>query len=179
VTWKTPVTLLILLVLLLGAALYGWQTIISPATDDKNQAAGSHDPPDKCDQTQQLHRGQVIRADDIVVNVYNAGSVANLAEETLDDLKRRGFQSGVFDNAPSRVSATNVTILTQGKVTPQVRLVAKQFKGDVKYAKGSPIDVGIDVIVGNEFKGIDAHAKKALRLKRDVSTCSDAETAAS
>ena len=175
-TWKTPVTMLILLVLLLGAAFYGWQTIISPATEGDPTATGPK-PTDKCEQVLQFHRGQLIRSDDIVVNVYNAGSIANLAEDTLNDLKQRGFKSGAFDNAPSRVSATNVTILTQGKLTPQVRLVAKQFKGEVKYARGAPIETGIDIIVGDEFRGIDANAKKSLRLKRDVSTCSAVGTA--
>ena len=174
-SWKTPVTLLVLLVLLLGGAFYGWQTIISPATEDKT--AGNPKPTDKCERVQQFHRGQLIRADDIVVNVYNAGSIANLAEETLTGLKERGFKPGVFDNAPSQVSATNVTILTQGKLTPQVRLVAKQFKGEIRYARGAPIDTGIDIVVGNDFKGIDAKAKKTLRLKRDVSTCTSVGTA--
>jgi hypothetical protein len=175
VTWKTPITLLVLLALLLGGALYGWQTIISPATEDNTTT--HQKPPDKCDKVQNFHRGQVIRAHDIVVNVYNAGSVANLAEQTLGDLEQRGFQSGVFDNAPSQVSATNVTILTAGKVTPQVRLVAKQFKGVVRYSRAAAIDPGIDVVVGDNFKGIDSQAKKKLRLKQDVSTCTAVGTA--
>jgi hypothetical protein len=177
VSWKTPVTLLVLLVLLLGGALYGWQTIISPATED-NAGNTSQPPPDTCENVQQFHRGQLIRSDDIVVNVYNAGSIANLAETTLEKLKHRGFQSGVFDNAPSRVSASNVTIITQGKLSPQVRLVAKQFKGEIRFAKGAPIDTGIDVVVGDDFKGIDATAKKKMRLKRDVSTCTKVDSAA-
>lgn len=169
-SWKTPITLLVLLVLLLGGAFYGWQTIISPATEgDANTVV--QQPKNKCADVRQFHRGQVIRADDVVVNVYNAGSIANLAEDTLSDLRQRGFKAGAFDNAPGRVSATNVTILTVGKVTPQIRLVAKQFKGAVRFSKGSAIDPGINVIVGDDFKGIDRAAKTALRLKRDVSTC--------
>jgi hypothetical protein len=175
-SWKTPITLLVLLVLLLGGAFYGWQTIISPATE--GDSAASQGPSSKCDRVQQFRRGQVIRAHDVIVNVYNAGSIANLAEDTLTGLKRRGFKSGVFDNAPSRVSATNVTILTAGKVTPQVRLVAKQFKGVVQYSHGAVIDPGINVIVGDDFKGIDGTAKTALRLKRSISTCTQVDTAA-
>jgi hypothetical protein len=75
------------------------------------------------------------------------------------------------------VSASNVTIITQGKLTPQVRLVAQQFKGEIRYSHGNPIDTGIDVVVGDQFKGIDAKAKKTLRLKRDVSTCTAVGTA--
>jgi LytR cell envelope-related transcriptional attenuator len=179
VTWKTPITLLVLLVLLLGGAFYGWKTIISPATEDKTSSSNNKPTPDKCERVEQFHRGQLIRADDVVVNVYNAGDVANLAEETLQDLKARGFKSGVFDNAPSRVSATNVTIITQGKLSPQVHLVAKQFKGKVQYAKGASINTGIDIVVGNDFAGIDHKAKKVLKLKKDVSTCAAVGSAAS
>ena len=176
-SWKSPVTMLVLLVLLLAAAFYGWQTIISPATEDNT--AGGPKPPGKCERVKEFHRGQLIRADDIIVNVYNAGSIANLAEKTLTGLKDRGFKPGVFDNAPSQVSASNVTIITQGKLTPQVRLVAQQFKGEIRYSHGNPIDTGIDVVVGDQFKGIDAKAKKTLRLKRDVSTCTAVGTASS
>jgi hypothetical protein len=178
VSWKTPITLLVLLVLLLGGAFYGWKTIISPATED-NTASGKHKPTtDKCQQVEQFHRGQRIRAHDVVVNVYNAGSISNLASDTMNELTSRGFKSGVFDNAPSRVSATNVTIITQGKASPQAQLVAKQFKGKVKYDDTSPIDAGIDIVVGDDFKGIDHKAKKSLRLKKDVSTCTAVGNAA-
>jgi hypothetical protein len=177
VSWKTPITLLVLLVLLLGGAFYGWQTIISPATEG-DATTVVQQPKGKCEDVQQFHRGQVIRAGDVVVNVYNAGSIANLAEDTLSGLRKRGFKPGVFDNAPGRVTATNVTILTVGRVTPQVRLVAKQFKGPVRFSRESSIDPGINVIVGDDFKGIDRAAKTALRLKRDVSTCAAVANAA-
>ena len=168
-TWKTPITMLVLLVLLLGAALYGWQTIISPATED-DTTTSPRKP--KCDDVQEFRRGELIRSEDVVVNVYNAGSIANLAADTLSDLESRGFQPGVADNAPSTVDASNVTIVTTTKQAPEIKLVALQFKGLIEYTSGLPLDPGIDVVVGDGFKGIDRAAKKMLRVKRDVSTCS-------
>jgi hypothetical protein len=176
VTWKAPITMLVLLVLLLGAALYGWQTIISPGTEDETTTQ-PHKA--RCDDVQQFRRGERIRSDDIVVNVYNAGSIANLASDTLSDLETRGFQSGVADNAPSTVDASNVTIVTTTKQAPEVQLVALQFKGQIEYTSGPALEPGIDVVVGDVFKGIDKGAKKMLRVKRDVSTCSSVGSASS
>jgi hypothetical protein len=182
VSWRTPVTLLVLLIVLLGAAFYGWQTIISPATED-DQTTTPHKKP-KCDDVQQFTKGQLIRAHDIVVNVYNAGTRTGLATETLDDLSKRGFEAGAADNAPGTVSAANVTVLTAAKQpSPQEKLVAMQFKGDVKFTQGPTLDPGIDVIVGNDFDAVDKKADRSLRLKKDVSTCAsvgkdDTDTAA-
>jgi len=175
VSWKTPITLVVLLVVLLGAAFYGWKTIISPARDDD-------DPPTvaapTCDETETFERGQVIRSKDILVNVYNAGSVSGLAGETLDVLASRGFEPGKADNAPTGTHATNVTIITSDKKSPSVTLVAAQFKGKVEVVKGEDLAPGIDIVVGNEFKGVDKKAKKKLKVKEEVTTCASAGTTA-
>lgn len=174
-SWKTPITLLVLLVVLLGAAFYGWKTIISPSGDDDEVVAKQP----RCDQTQDFTRGQVIKAGDIVVNVYNSGSIANLAGETLESLDRKGFEPGVSDNAPTGFDAANVTIVTAAKDSPPVKLVAEQFKGTVKYVKGRDLAPGIDVIVGDNFIGTKPGAKKSLRVTRDVTTCTDVQSAPS
>jgi hypothetical protein len=168
VGWKTPITLLVLLGVLLGAAFYGYRTVISPATGSDDNSGG---PTTKCVKRHVFHRGQVIMSKDILVNVYNAGSVAGLAGGTLDALHHQGFHRGVADNAPLGVRATNVTILTKHSRLPQVRLVASQFKGHVTIKAGKPLAPGIDVVVGDNFVGIDHHALKHLRLRHLVSTC--------
>ena len=40
--WRTPITMVVLLGVLLGAAYYGWNTIVTP--DDDNKADKSDDP---------------------------------------------------------------------------------------------------------------------------------------
>jgi len=176
VSWKTPITLVVLLVVLLGAAFYGWQTIISPARE------GDDDPPEtaqaKCDETETFERGQVIRTKDVLVNVYNAGTISGLATETLDELASRGFEAGEADNAPSGPSVTNVTIIASDKKSPSVQLVASQFKGKVEITKARDIAPGIDILVGNEFRGVDNQAKKKLKVKEEVTTCASAGTTA-
>jgi LytR cell envelope-related transcriptional attenuator len=168
VGWRTPITLLVLLGVLLGAAFYGYQTVISPATgsDDKSPSSGP-----KCVKRQVFHRGQAILARDVVVNVYNSGSIAGLAGDTLAALHRNGFEAGVAENAPPGVAATNVTIVTRNRRLPQVRLVARQFKGHVAIRLGKPLAVGVNVIVGDDFVGVDHQALSHLRLRHLVHTC--------
>jgi hypothetical protein len=176
VSWRTPITLLVLLGVLLGAAFYGWQTIISPATeDDSPPSAGKP----HCDKVQEFHQGQLIRANDIIVNVFNSGLIGGLASETLHTLRDRGFKAGVSDNAPDGVAATNVSIITDSRDSPPVRLVANQFKGVVRFVKGADLGPGIDIVVGDSFAGIDKSAKRSLRLHRNVNTCASVDTAPS
>jgi hypothetical protein len=168
-SWKTPITLAVLLVVLLGAAFYGWRTIVSPAQDDDEDPATSNQA--RCDETETFERGQVIHSKDIVVNVYNAGTISGLAGETLDALASRGFEPGKADNAPAGVSAENVTVIAADKRSPAARLVASQFKGDVRVVKGEDIAPGVDVVVGNDFKKVDQKAKKTYKVKEKVTTC--------
>jgi hypothetical protein len=173
VSLRTPITLVVLLVVLVSAAYYGWQTVISPATEEKDEPSVTAPT---CDDVEEFHKGQLIRAKDIAVNVYNAGIIANLASETLATLSDRGFEPGIADNAPGSVSATNVTIVTDNRKAPQVQLVAGQFRGVIKYAKGNDLDPGIDIVVGDDFQGINPNAERSLRVKRDVTTCASVNT---
>ena len=170
--WKTPITLLVLLGVLLGAAYYGWQTVISPqsGTGGTSGKAPVADPP-KCVKTTQFKKGQKIPSKDVTVNVYNAGATAGLASATLQSLHSRGFGIGVADNAPSGMVATNVTIVTKDRSLPEVQLVASQFQGRVAFAKGGPLAAGVNVVVGDSFVGLDSKAKSYLRLHHSIHTC--------
>jgi hypothetical protein len=166
--WRTPVTMLVLLGVLLGAAYYGWQTIISPEEDSK--AAGPTATGPSCKKQVEFKKGQLIRARDIVVNVYNAGSLSGLAGQTLSALDDKGFKAGVAENAPTNLAVTNVTVLGD-RSSPEVRLVAQQFRGPVKVTKGPQLAAGIDVVVGENFRAVDDQAHTALRLQKAVSSC--------
>lgn len=167
-SWRTPITLLVLLCVLVGAAFYGWQTIVSPdsAADDTD----SERTP-RCARVERFAKGQEIRSADITVNVYNAGAISGLANDTLAVMTNRGFRLGIAGNAPRGVSATNVTILTDSRTAPQVRLVAKQFKGAVRFAKARKYRSGVSVVVGDQFVGIDQKAERSLVVKRPVRVC--------
>ncbi len=168
--WKSPITLLVLIGLLLGAAYYGWRNVSEPDAKSPTATAPLTKKP-KCATVEKFRKGQEIGAEDVVVNVFNAGSTTGLATETLDSLVAKGFTRGEADNAPGDVTAGNVTIVTKQKDDPTVRLVALQFKGTVEFAEGPDLAPGVDVFVGDGFRSVDDEAQRVLRLERAVSTC--------
>ena len=168
---RTPITLLILLVILLGAAYFGWQTVVSPGDDGKDDTADPSTDRTTCAKRQVFKKGERFRTADIRINVYNAGSRRGLAGDTLEDLSKQGFKAGVADNAPDGVTARNVTVLTEMPRSPQVRLVIEQFRGKVRLATGRSLAPGIDVAVGDDFVGVDQQASEVLRLRKPVTTC--------
>jgi LytR cell envelope-related transcriptional attenuator len=168
---RTPITMVALLGILLGAAWYGWATITSANDDDEQPQAQTEPGKQQCASSQVFKKGTKIRAKTITVNVFNAGLITGLAGETLDDLVDNGFRRGAAENAPTGVNASNVTIITNTLNSPQVRLVAKQFRGDVRIVVGDAIRPGINVVVGDNFRGVDDGAKRRLVLQRRVKTC--------
>jgi hypothetical protein len=168
VSWRTPITLLVLLGVVLGAGYYGWRTLQSPTDNDGDAPTVRQEP--KC-KKQPRSDGRSIKSTAITVNVFNAGNVSGLASATLRSLGAAGFRSGVADNAPVGVAVTNVTILTRGKTSPQAQLVASQFKGRVDIRKGLDLAEGIDVVVGDEFVGVDKKAKSSIRVGRQPQPC--------
>jgi hypothetical protein len=166
--------MLVLLGILLGAAWYGWATITS-ANDDDEPSTETAPTDEPCASSQVYKKGTKIRAKTIRVNVFNAGVVTGLAGDTLDDLVARGFRRGAAENAPAGLTATNVTIITRTLNAPQVRLVASQFLGKVRVVEGDAIEPGINVVVGDKFRGVDERAERRLVLKRTVRTCTTSE----
>jgi hypothetical protein len=165
--------MLVLLGLLLGAAWYGWATVTSEDEPGESETAvGETDDP--CLRRQVFKEGTKVKARTIRVNVYNAGVVSGLAGETLDDLVDNGFRRGAADNAPTGLDAGNVTVLTTTRNSPQARLVAQQFRGQVEVVIGDVPRPGVAVVVGDRFRGVDPDAKKRLVLKKRVRTCTEA-----
>ena len=170
--WRTPITMVVLLGVLLGAAYYGWNTIVNPG-DNKNSAnpSGTKNSPTCTQKT--IQKGSQIPAAEVRVNVYNAGSRSGLAGETLDLLVQKGFRRGVAENAPPDITTWgNATvILPGGQGAPQTRLVRNQFLGIVKYVNGPALAPGVDIVVGDNFRGVNPNAQAFVRVNRQVQAC--------
>lgn len=169
-SWKTPITLVVLIGVLLGAAYYGWRSLSASEDGASTTPTPSVKTP-KCVSVEKFRKGERIRSEDVIVNVFNAGTTNGLATTTLDALVDKGFKRGEADNAPAELTATNVTMVRGQSDDPTVRLVAMQFRGPVEFTEGSDVAPGVDVAVGDDFVGVDVEAPDALRLKRQVSTC--------
>ncbi len=172
--WRTPITLVVLLGVLLGAAYYGWNTIVNPG-DDSKAAAPTTPKKTECKKKVTIKKGTRLTAGDVTVNVYNAGSRSGLAGQTLDSLVAKGFKRGIADNAqPDLTTWGNATVVLPGGTgEPQTRLVHNQFVGTVKYVKGPALAPGVDVVVGDNFRGVDPLTQSFVRVNRRVVTCAE------
>lgn len=166
-TWKTPVTLVVLLGVLLGAAYYGWASVVSGGSADKKTT-----PTTPTCATTQVGKGQRLTAKNVLVNVYNAGSVEGLANRTLTTLKARGFRGGVVSNAPTGIFTRSVMILARDRRAPQVQLVAQQFRGPVAFGRPHDVAAGVNVVVGDNFGGFRKRILRAIVVHRPVQACS-------
>ena len=174
--WRTPITLAVLLMILLGAAYYGWQTVVDPATDSgasttPTPSTTSQTTKQVCLQKKTYPKGATIRATSFKVNVYNAGGISGQAGDVLTSLHSNGFQEGVAANPPPTVMATNVSILTSTPNSPLARLVQEQFKGKVRLVPGPNLAVGVDIVIGANFIGVNPSAPNVLTLQERATVC--------
>jgi hypothetical protein len=140
----------VLVALLVVGGVVGYKALVAPIPD----ASGNTPHPHPC--RHKFSKGDLIRAKDVTVSVYNAGSRSGLAGQTLDELAARGFIKGRVGNAPDRFSGVRyVRVLARSRNDPVARLVAMQFGPHtliqaVKRNQGP----GVEVVVGNAFTGL-------------------------
>lgn len=122
--------------------------------------------------------GTTLDSNVIVINVFNASSRAGLANRALIDLQTNGFRGGQIGNSTSATKPSRVAILTNDPADPQVKLLARQFRDKVQYAKPDlTVEEGITVIVGQKYRGLKKSPKTSLRTDRDIKICTPATPA--
>jgi hypothetical protein len=161
----TGITLLVLLVVLGVMAVYGFKSALAPLPSGPSAAKPT------CSDTERQVKN-FLRRKDVQVSVYNAGSRNGLASQTLDKLEVAGFAGGNAGNAPGTADVRRAAVWTTQPNDTSARLVA------LALGPRTPIEVtetdlgpGIDVIVGNKFKGLNKKAPERIRLPRAVETC--------
>ncbi|MBA2532529.1 MAG: LytR C-terminal domain-containing protein [Nocardioidaceae bacterium] len=166
-TLKTPITLLFLVLMLMVASVYGWRLLSEDAPPLSDLTA-----PEPTCRTKQISSGSQLRSNQVTVNVYNAGSISGLADSTMRSLTRRGFLSGLVENAPAKTRTNNVLVLDPQPKSASVRLVTTQFDGRVEVRRNSDdLADGVDVFVGDDFQGFDANAKTSVAVRNRTNVC--------
>lgn len=160
----TAVTLVVLMVVLAAMAVYGFRELTAPlpGTPSANETCSAAEK-----QVQEfIGRGEV------QVSVFNAGTKEGLAGTTLQKVEEAGFRAGNAGNAPKTAKVPRAVVWTSEADDPAATLVAKAFgrRTQVQVTK-TDLGPGIDVLVGNRFKGLDPKAPKRIRLPAPVETC--------
>ena len=154
---RTPITLLLLLAVLVGAGWYGVKQLTAPTP---KAAVTTCTPRHVVSPTP----GQVATTAAVTVNVYNAGSISGLADQTAAALKSRGFQIGTVGNDPSNSNFSGY-LLVRGaaRSLPAVRLLLAQASGSV-FEKIARSDDTVDAVLGAKFRVLATSAPHSIPL---------------
>lgn len=170
--WRTPITLLVLLGVLCSGLYLGWRWLTADVTETVTEPTAIPTTPGPTCKSKKVTRTEQLKARQVRVSVFNAGSVTGLADQTLLDLHRRGFRSGDADNAPEDSGVQSVQVWDRKPDSPRVRLVALQFEGTVTRLRAKrDLGPGVDVIVGESFSGLADEAPTSLKVKVTKTIC--------
>ena len=161
---RSALTLLVLAVVMLVAAVWGWQAVTKPFP--------SSAPAPLCTDTTVLTGAQVFR-DQVAVSVYNGSDRNGLAGATMAKLEERGFVGADSGNAPIKIKG--VQIWSDEPRNAAVRLVARQFKS-AKVVSGEQLGRGIVVVVGDSFKSLRKKEVESVAAVESSTFCSPPES---
>ncbi len=167
-TGLAGITFVVLVAILGVGAVVGWKAVSTPVPSLTDDA-----PSDEPTCREGLAPGDVVRTGDVTVSVFNAGKRSGLADQTLGELTARGFLAGEVGNAPGDVGSVKfVRVLAPRQDDPAAQLVARQF-GPKTLVQPTDEDLGagVDVVVGDKFRGLAKKAPRRLQAKTAGSGC--------
>lgn len=171
--WKTPVTLIVLVLFVVGGTLVGWR-YATQEVPSLRDAAGD-DPELTC---RTYNSGQALETGAVTVNVYNTpGGLDGLAGETMEKLITRGFVGGVTENSRNRIKKGTVLLTAADPKSAQVRLIRKHLAGRVLTKRARDADIGssVNIFVGRRFPGLTRNAPKQVKVKGRTEVCFEVE----
>ena len=156
---RSGLTLLTLVLVLAGAAAWGWRAFTAPLPVSEEAPI--------CEDTD-VAGGETVTRDQVVVSVFNGSTRNGLAGATRDLLVERDFVAGETGNAPQPSETT--VVVSDDPDNPAVRLVRRQFRG-AEVAPGQSLGVGVSVIVGEDFDSLRGKQVKTVKAFDDTTFC--------
>lgn len=150
---KTPVTLIALLALLLGAAFWGYKAV---TTETATAEA-------KCVMTDV---GTELTPKSVQVRTLNAGGKGGLAKQTANDLRPYGFTVIRVGNASDRIVDKTV-VVGNAADDPEVKLVLQFFPDSIAEGDGRADHV-VDVLIGTAFVRTPNNPKTSIPVSGPV-----------
>ncbi|KQT90677.1 hypothetical protein ASG49_13015 [Marmoricola sp. Leaf446] len=162
----TAATLVVLLLVLAGMAVFGVRALTAPLPD---RSAGGP----ACSSAERQVQEFVTRRD-VQVSVYNAGSISGRAGTVLETLEEAGFRGGNAGNAPADVRVQRAVVWTTEADDSAAELVAASL-GPRTRVEVVPEDLGpgVDVLVGDRQISVSPDAPRRVRLPQPVEKCID------
>jgi hypothetical protein len=159
---RSAITISVLAVLLLLAALWGWSAATKPL-------------PAKVDNPICVQRdvsaGTKVFPEDVTVSVYNASTREGLAGRTMQLLTDAGFVEGNSGNVATSQPVRESAIWTEDPESPAVLLVASRLGPDVDVERRAGPGVGVVVVVGEQFKDL-VKGRRSVVADEDSEICS-------
>jgi hypothetical protein len=159
---RSTITLVFLVAVLIGAAIWGWGAAMKPLPE-------AEDPP-ACENTP-VEAGQKVYPDQVTVSVFNASPRAGLAGRTLATFVDQGFGEGDSGNAPRGTTVTHAQIWTSDPQSPAVRLVKSHLGPQSTVVEGEALGAGVVVVVGEEFEKV-VRGRKSAKARQAGFICS-------
>lgn len=159
---RSAITLAVLGLVLVGAAIWGWTAATEPLP-------GKVDTPICVDRT--VPEGDKVFPQDVTVSVYNAGTREGLAGRVMQSLSDAGFHEGNSGNAAPDVRVGVVQIWAPDRTSPDVRLVASRLGDGVQIEERDGVGSGVTVVVGDDFTDV-VDGRRAVVAKSDATICS-------
>jgi hypothetical protein len=156
---KSALTLAVLALLVVVAAIWGWAAFTEPLPEDEPVAI--------CEDAT-VSAGTEVRRDQVVVSVFNGSGRSGLAGATSSQLAERGFVAGDVGDSPQPTATTQ--IWASDPTNPAVDLVRRQFK-KAEVVAGDPIGVGVVVVVGETFQTLRNKQVESVLAKADATFC--------
>lgn len=167
---RTAGTLVVLVVLLVIGVSWGWSKVTAPVPESEEE------PTALCEDVT-VAKGDRLLAEQVTVSVLNAGTREGLASRTMAALVDRGLHQGQRDNAPDGTNVEGVAIWTDDPSNPAVRLVASYLGKGVEVVRRDPVNLGVNVVVGDKFGGV-VDGRPSIVVGEDAIVCIPPESAA-
>ncbi|MFG3099983.1 LytR C-terminal domain-containing protein [Streptomyces sp. NPDC048182] len=117
----------------------------------------------------------------VTVNVLNATTRKGLAQQTADELKKRGFRIGEVGNAPKdldkKVRGSGVLLGPAASVKSTLPVLGAQLPAAERRTDAARKGAAVDLVIGDGFKGLAKPADATAALAR-LSAPREAEAAA-
>ena len=134
---RSAITLSVLGVLLVAAALWGWSAATKPLPAKVDTPI--------CVQ-EDVPAGTKVFPEDVTVSVFNAGAREGLAGRTMALFTDSGFHEGKSGNVQPDQPVTGAAIWTDDPTSPAVLLVASRLGPETDIERRDPPGVGVVVV---------------------------------